>query len=740
MKILLFFLLFSSIFSLKVLQVTDFHLDIDYSINGDPKAMCHQAKKTRDSDANQLGTFGDYMCDAPELLVNYVVSEAQRLVPNPDLILWTGDNTPHIEGYDMDYVLNGITKTTKLLFTAFPNVPILPTFGNHDYSPSNDFVEESSLYKKTYDTLWSEKVGAENRDRFLKGGYYQYRIPKTKQLVLVLNTNLYYVYNQAAGNFSNPFDPAEQFNYMEAALSAAKSCTSMRKNQRFGDADCANIVHIVAHIGPGAFERTPNITWMTPYYNNQFLAILEKYSSNVGWMIFGHHHTDTFHVVRDYTGAPFNVAWMAPAVTPWFSTLDGAGSNNPTFRVYQTDDNTGEILDFTTYSLDLEKLNANGNESAKVEYSMKDAYSLQSLHPQSISDLVDQFEKSDELFLKYITYNSAGWGVKLPEGKFKQAQLCSLRFADYERYFRCMETDQSTITTTTKTYFTTKQWTYAFLLFFISTTLCQYSDDFGRNTVWPLAVATFDKNPQICIKSGLPDGQLRRKLEMKCDLVNETCSGYTAFSQASKVIVLAFRGSEGTEVPMEVLSVLFEKQAQFPGGGLVAEFFYRAFLGIWNAGMKDDFLTLRQQFPDYQVWITGHSLGAAMATLAAGFITQNGYVSGTEIKLITYGEPRNGDATYASRINDMLPFAYRVVHDNDIVPQIPLDLENYEHHRTEIWYPNAMAVGDPFVVCRGNEDRNCSAGLPLLKWNTGAHTLYFNIDIGKYQRNGCIYS
>uniref|UniRef100_A0A1I7X8C4 Glutathione S-transferase n=1 Tax=Heterorhabditis bacteriophora TaxID=37862 RepID=A0A1I7X8C4_HETBA len=25
---------------------------------------------------------------------------------------------------------------------------------------------------------------------------------------------------------------------------------------------------------------------------------------------------------------------MSPAVTPWFSSLEGAGANNPSFRVY----------------------------------------------------------------------------------------------------------------------------------------------------------------------------------------------------------------------------------------------------------------------------------------------------------------------------------------------------------------------------------------------------------------------
>lgn len=54
-------------------------------------------------------------------------------------------------------------------------------------------------------------------------------------------------------------------------------------------------------------------------------------------MIFGHHHTDTFHLIKDSKENNVQLALMAPAVTPWFSDLPGAGANNPTFRVYETD-------------------------------------------------------------------------------------------------------------------------------------------------------------------------------------------------------------------------------------------------------------------------------------------------------------------------------------------------------------------------------------------------------------------
>ncbi|CAJ0939802.1 unnamed protein product, partial [Mesorhabditis belari] len=204
--------------------------------------------------------------------------------------------------------------------------------------------------------------------------------------------------------------------------------------------------------------------------------------------------------------------------------------------------------------------------------------------------------------------------------------------------------------------------------------------------MFPLAAAATPPNPVPCLRMGLPDGKLI-----------------------------------------------------FPGGGMVAEFFYSAFLGIWNGGMKDDFLSLRNSYPDYQIWVTGHSLGGAMAGLCAGYITQVGYVPLTQIRLITFGEPRTGDAKYASLI-DQIPYAYRVVHDNDWVPHVPLVPMGYEHHGTQIFYPNLMKPGDPYTVCQGNEDSKCSNSVPADRLNGEAHGWYYNIDINNYESRNCVYN
>ena len=44
-------------------------------------------------------------------------------------------------------------------------------------------------------------------------------------------------------------------------------------------------------------------------------------------------------------------------------------------------------------------------------------------------------------------------------------------------------------------------------------------------------------------------------------------------------------------------------------------------------------------------------MGAAMASIAAGYIANFMYIPGDMIKLVTFGQPRTGDADYAAFID-----------------------------------------------------------------------------------------
>jgi predicted lipase len=82
--------------------------------------------------------------------------------------------------------------------------------------------------------------------------------------------------------------------------------------------------------------------------------------------------------------------------------------------------------------------------------------------------------------------------------------------------------------------------------------------------------------------------------------------------------------------------------------------------------------------------IIGHGFGGALASFAAIDI-QNQYKS-IFVSLITYGQPRVGDANFASYIVRSVNRTERNVHSSDIVPHFPIQNGGFSHFNMEYWY------------------------------------------------------
>lgn len=86
-----------------------------------------------------------------------------------------------------------------------------------------------------------------------------------------------------------------------------------------------------------------------------------------------------------------------------------------------------------------------------------------------------------------------------------------------------------------------------------------------------------------------------------------------------------------------------------------------------------------------RVWLTGHSLGGALAMLCARLLIKP--LAGC----YTFGQPRVGDAEFCNAYDALLKDrTHRVVHDADIVPRVPWLLGTYRHAGHEIFYPHAQ--------------------------------------------------
>jgi hypothetical protein len=77
--------------------------------------------------------------------------------------------------------------------------------------------------------------------------------------------------------------------------------------------------------------------------------------------------------------------------------------------------------------------------------------------------------------------------------------------------------------------------------------------------------------------------------------------------------------------------------------------------------------------PLKEVFITGHSLGAALANLVVADLAFYQLLTGTQTtKVYTFSGPRVGDSTFATRFRELGLPAWRIFNTEDLVPTLPL--------------------------------------------------------------------
>lgn len=140
-------------------------------------------------------------------------------------------------------------------------------------------------------------------------------------------------------------------------------------------------------------------------------------------------------------------------------------------------------------------------------------------------------------------------------------------------------------------------------------------------------------------------------------------------------IVVAFRGTD------EIADWLDNIKARAVGHALgrVHRGFHEALWDVWPAMIRavDDWQPKRKNSKHLPIWLTGHSLGGAMATLAAAQLIEE---DRPFYGLYTYGSPRTGDRDFARTYNiEAASRTFRFQNNNDIVTRVPARLMNYSH-------------------------------------------------------------
>jgi len=134
-------------------------------------------------------------------------------------------------------------------------------------------------------------------------------------------------------------------------------------------------------------------------------------------------------------------------------------------------------------------------------------------------------------------------------------------------------------------------------------------------------------------------------------------------------VIVSFRGTElkSKSALHEIGTDMNATPVPFEGGGKVHKGFLKGLEEIWDGpeGLQvflDDFM---KENSSRALWITGHSLGGALATLCFARTPQ-------ATGLYVFGSPRVGDQEFINIFQDRP--VWRVEHARDPVPMVPPDL------------------------------------------------------------------
>jgi len=420
-------------------QVTDFHLDQHYGTAGPLGDFDYVGYYDYATCWNTTNTakFGAHTCDSPLALVTSAADFIASYNP-PDggkvrFLLWTGDDTVHCDDAysDKNTVIEIISSLSQQLNKT--GLPVLPVQGNHDVYLADQFPgngDEEGWVEVYQDTAlaWQQNMitSTEAMAQFVTNyGAYKVKLEvedwQSPWWLIGLNTNLMYHSDHLS---EGQEDPGSQLAFLLEAL--------LMVREEGGKAI------ITAHVAPGIKSRQdpgrPEHGSFYPELNSAFLDIVQQFTDVIEIQLYGHEHSDGLRL----TPGP-SLALMAPAVTPWDSSTP-TDPRNPGLRLFQFEKDTGRILNYEQFFLNLTQANEEGRADWQLEYDFLGYYGLDDMELDTVAGLVASMETGGLALEKFL---QAGSGMANPYYQCgdtcQREHYCGMASARYPDYAACIE-------------------------------------------------------------------------------------------------------------------------------------------------------------------------------------------------------------------------------------------------------------------------------------------------------------
>jgi len=206
---------------------------------------------------------------------------------------------------------------------------------------------------------------------------------------------------------------------------------------------------------------------------------------------------------------------------------------------------------------------------------------------------------------------------------------------------------------------------------------------------------------------------------------NGSSDSFSYVGRSGSNIYVVFRGTAVLSIKNWLKDLDFAKVRPWSDQSKVQV--HHGFYSSWVDVRRTTFELVKSALdncPKCSVFFVGHSLGGAVATLAAVEALRHGNLT-SNIHLYTYGSPRVGNHAFYTYVANLGIPSLRVVNDDDIVPHVPPQTFDFRHVEQEYWW-----TGSKWKLCdMSGEDPSCSDSVFPFSWSVPDHLDYLNIPL-----------
>ena len=402
---------------LRMLQITDLHLDPHYSANCSvscKKPICCRNYSDTLITGDLSGKYGyEAKCDAPmDLFKSFVEDAVQR---NVDLIIWTGDNAPHDAWVGTQEEIYQMTKDImneidKKFNNGEKKTPVFYSIGNHEKYPNDEYKDNEEELLSNLSEIFKIYINDEEAiETFKNGGYYSKKFKDTKLRFISLNCLVCDSFNFNLFN-STREHAKDMFRWLEKELQKAE------QNEEY--------VYILNHFPLNAdFSLTE--------CSKRFQALYDRYEYIVRGIFSGHTHNDDIQGVSEYFNKSkiIHLNFIAPQFTTYSFKI-------PSYRIYTIDKDTMEIIDYEQFRFDLERSNKEGKPYWYSAYNASSFYEVENM--LDYNKILD-CKKMEEYVVNKYSGSQEGIKNKNDPDYIRKAN-CTMHTNNFDEFYKCYST------------------------------------------------------------------------------------------------------------------------------------------------------------------------------------------------------------------------------------------------------------------------------------------------------------